>query len=34
VRRLYSERFGEERVRTKDAFTSVAEGLGRAAASL
>ena len=34
VRRLYAERFGEERMRTKDAFTSVAEGLGRAAASL
>jgi hypothetical chaperone protein len=34
VRRLYAERFGEARVRTKDAFTSVAEGLGRAAASL
>ena len=34
VRRLYAERFGEERVRTRDAFTSVAEGLGRAAASL
>jgi hypothetical chaperone protein len=33
VRRLYTERFGEERVKTKDAFTSVAEGLGRAAAS-
>jgi hypothetical chaperone protein len=34
VRRLYAERFGEERMRTRDAFTSVAEGLGRAAASL
>ncbi len=34
VRRLYTERFGEERVKTKDAFTSVAEGLGRAAAAL
>ncbi|PTL81675.1 Hsp70 family protein [Vitiosangium sp. GDMCC 1.1324] len=34
VRRLYAERFGEGRVRTRDAFTSVAEGLGRAAASL
>ncbi|QRK12454.1 Hsp70 family protein [Archangium violaceum] len=34
VRRLYTERFGEARVRTRDAFTSVAEGLGRAAASL
>ena len=27
-------RFGEERVRTADAFTSVAEGLGRASAAL
>ena len=34
VRRLYSERFGEARVRTRDAFTSVAEGLGRASAAL
>ncbi|ATB32449.1 Hsp70 family protein [Melittangium boletus] len=34
VRRLYVERFGEHRVRTRDAFTSVAEGLGRAAATL
>jgi hypothetical chaperone protein len=34
VRRLYTERFGEARVRTRDAFTSVAEGLGRAAATL
>ena len=34
VRRLYVERFGEGRVRTRDAFTSVAEGLGRAAATL
>ncbi len=34
VRRLYVERFGEARVRTRDAFTSVAEGLGRAAAAL
>lgn len=34
VRRLFTQRFGEERVRTADAFTSVAEGLGRAAAAL
>jgi hypothetical chaperone protein len=34
VRQLYVERFGEERVRTADAFTSVAEGLGRASATL
>ncbi|HEX8539666.1 MAG TPA: Hsp70 family protein, partial [Cystobacter sp.] len=34
VRRLYTQRFGEARVRTRDAFTSVAEGLGRASASL
>jgi hypothetical chaperone protein len=34
VRRLYAERFGEARIATKDAFTSVAEGLGRASASL
>lgn len=34
VRQLYVNRFGEERVRTADAFSSVAEGLGRAAASL
>ena len=34
VRRLYTERFGEARVRTRDAFTSVAEGLGRASAAL
>jgi len=34
VRQLYVRRFGEERVRTADAFTSVAEGLGRAAAHL
>ena len=31
VRRLFVERFGEDRVRTADAFTSVAEGLGHAA---
>ncbi|MGZ3438092.1 MAG: Hsp70 family protein [Polyangia bacterium] len=31
VRRLFAERFGEERLRTADAFTSVAEGLGRSA---
>ncbi|MFB1479153.1 Hsp70 family protein [Corallococcus sp. RDP092CA] len=34
VRELYVKRFGAERVRTADAFTSVAEGLGRASASL
>ncbi|QDE66295.1 MULTISPECIES: Hsp70 family protein [Myxococcus] len=34
VRQLYVRRFGEGRVRTADAFTSVAEGLGRAAAHL
>jgi hypothetical chaperone protein len=34
VRQLYVDRFGEERVRTADAFTSVAEGLGRASAAL
>jgi hypothetical chaperone protein len=34
VRQLYVRRFGEERVRTADAFTSVAEGLGRASANL
>lgn len=34
VRQLYVRRFGEERVRTADAFTSVAEGLGRASAHL
>lgn len=31
VRRLYERLFGADRLRTKDAFTSVAEGLGRAA---
>jgi len=34
VRRLFARRFGEERIHTADAFTSVVEGLGRAAASL
>ncbi|WP_044278729.1 Hsp70 family protein [Myxococcus stipitatus] len=34
VRQLYVRRFGEDRVRTADAFTSVAEGLGRASAAL
>lgn len=34
VRQLYVDRFGEARVRTADAFTSVAEGLGRASAHL
>jgi hypothetical chaperone protein len=33
VRALFARRFGEDRVRTADAFTSVAEGLGRAASS-
>lgn len=32
VRRLFAETFGEERLREGDAFTSVAAGLGRAAA--
>ncbi|HZH03288.1 MAG TPA: Hsp70 family protein [Myxococcaceae bacterium] len=31
VRRIFETRFGPERIRTGDAFTSVAEGLGRAA---
>ena len=31
VRALFARKFGEERLRTADAFTSVAEGLGRAA---
>jgi hypothetical chaperone protein len=31
VRRLFAKKFGEERLRTADAFTSVVEGLGRAA---
>lgn len=30
VRRLFARKFGEERLRTADAFTSVVEGLGRA----
>ena len=34
VRQLYVKRFGEERVRTADAFSSVAEGLGRASAMI
>ena len=33
VRALFARKFGENRLRTADAFTSVAEGLGRAAAS-
>jgi hypothetical chaperone protein len=33
VRRLFATQFGEARLRTADAFTSVAEGLGRAAGS-
>jgi hypothetical chaperone protein len=32
VRALFARRFGAERLRSADAFTSVAEGLGRAAA--
>ena len=32
VRRLFAGRFGEDRLRSKDAFTSVAEGMGRASA--
>jgi hypothetical chaperone protein len=32
VRRLFARRFGETRLHTADAFTSVAEGLGRGAA--
>jgi hypothetical chaperone protein len=31
VRRLFADQFGERRLRTADAFTSVAEGLGRSA---
>ena len=33
VRALYAERFGEHRLRSGNAFTSVAEGMGRAARS-
>ncbi|MBE2253332.1 MAG: Hsp70 family protein [Myxococcus sp.] len=33
VQRLFAKKFGKERLRTADAFTSVVEGLGRAAAS-
>lgn len=33
VRRLFAKKFGEGRLRTADAFTSVVEGLGRAATS-
>lgn len=33
VRRLFGRKFGEAKLRTADAFTSVVEGLGRAAAS-
>ena len=33
VRRLFAARFGDDRLRTADAFTSVAEGLGRSAAA-
>ncbi len=33
VRRMFEERFGESRLREGDAFTSVAAGLGRAAAN-
>jgi hypothetical chaperone protein len=34
VRQLFERRFGKDRIRTGDAFTSVASGLGRAAARL
>ena len=34
VREIFSRRFGEDRIRTADAFTSVVEGLGRATAAL
>lgn len=34
VQRLFSARFGEERLRSGDAFTSVAEGMGRASRSV
>lgn len=33
VRRIFEERFGADRIRSGDAFTSVVAGLGRAAAS-
>ena len=33
VRRIFEERFGAERIRSGDAFTSVVAGLGRAAAA-
>lgn len=33
VQRLFARKFGEDRLRTADAFTSVAEGLGRASDS-
>jgi hypothetical chaperone protein len=33
VQRLFAKRFGADRIRTADAFTSVVEGLGRAADS-
>jgi len=33
VRRIFAERFGAERIRSGDAFTSVVAGLGRAAAA-
>ncbi len=33
VQRLFARKFGSEKLRTADAFTSVVEGLGRAAAS-
>lgn len=32
VRKLFETKFGAEKIRTADAFTSVSEGLGRAAA--
>jgi hypothetical chaperone protein len=33
VQRLFAKKFGKGKLRTADAFTSVVEGLGRAAAS-
>jgi len=33
VQRLFGKKFGTAKLRTADAFTSVVEGLGRAAAS-
>jgi hypothetical chaperone protein len=33
IRALFAQRFGEDRLRSGDAFTSVVAGLGRAAAA-